>query len=1354
MLYCNITINIFELQVTLLFHHIIASNYLGHALFCILLITRIIIEMKHLTQLFAALLLIIAVHQGNAQCFSEQSFVDPGEYTYIVPGASSESFLIEIEARGGDGGDFLWGGNPQSDGGEGATMGASFVVNGGDELFIIVGESGFDALGSPGGGGGGGGTAVIINGTDVLLAAAAGGGGGQLQVGFGAGASTNSAAAGGAGPGTSGGGGFNEDGQDGVGGTGGGAGTLTAQGAGGTQGVVAGPGGDGFGGGAGGSGTVGGGGGGYQGGDGASGSAGNYGGMGGDSYITSLYSSITLTTNAGADGGGANIDGNVTITCIPTSGVELALVSLSDPLCFGSNDGTIEVTGLGGVAPYSYEIAGGGSQDNGLFENLSAGTYTITVFDGQGNSAWNDFTLIDPPFLDLILISSTEASCPNSIDGSFEVEGSGGTAPYTYALSGGSSQGSGIFDNLMPGDYLVVVTDDNGCVLDLSVNVGSPGEIDILITSQMDASCVEASNGNVTFSSSGGQSGYMYSLDGINFQTPSTFGDLAAGDYTVTVQDNSGCSNTLDFSIGISAPFTFLILDTSDTNCGQDDGSVNMIATGGIGGFTYALDGGASQMSGSFADLAAGTYTASATDGGGCIQELTFTIEMGGGITYTVDLENPTCANGMNGSINLTLDPDDGPYTFTWTGEGVDPNTEDQSNLGSGIYTLIIEDETGCSAIDEFILQPGIMIEVEITDVQEASCSDAANGSVTLEASGGEAPYSYNLNGSSNITGEFNGLLPGTYDIEVTDITGCSDSVEITITAPMATFTLMVVDQTEAGCNGVESGSVTLLVEDGQGTIFYTIDGMTNTTGFFTELASGTYTARATDDTGCSVEIEVVILEDTTLSGSVLAMSNVTCHAAANGSVSVTGVEGSGDYTYSLNDGESQTSGEFTGLAGGSYSIEINDAVGCSVILSIEISEPSALLLSIDALTEATCQGVDDGAVIFHIEGGTAPYLLMADGNELNIENNDSITIEEIAAGTYDVTITDDNGCTIDTSIVFNTLTSLDFVVDYLTNVTCNGAEDATFGFHIEGGMAPYTLTTSDDVFEIADNSIQEFDEGGALEEELLITDVNGCTTSYSLFVTEPDSLEFVINELNPAPCNGGTAYISFSVLGGTAPYQLIDEDGEILEIMDSEPFESDEAEGGIYPITIIDANGCMEDITVTIPEPPLLEIENIDIINDDGSGNGSISIIATGGTGSYVYIINGGASQTDPTFSDLTDGDYEIVVADQNGCEITTTVTILSTNINEISEKTLIAAIGPNPASDQINIYLDVKEQVDINIKLVDISGRKIMEVQPNINVGHQNLILDTHDLESGLYFINLETTKGRMIKKILIQN
>ena len=1314
--------------------------------------------MKHFLKLSFAVVLICLSNFLLAQCFSEQSYTTPGEYTYIVPGATSESFTIEIEARGADGGDFLWGGNPQSDGGEGATMGASFTVNGGDELFIIVGESGFDAFGSPGGGGGGGGSAVIINSADVLIAAAAGGGGGQLQVGFGAGASTNSNAAGGAGPGTSGGGGFNEDGEDGLGGSGGGAGTLTSQGSGGSQGVVAGPGGDGFGGGGGGSGTVGGGGGGYQGGDGADGSGSNYGGMGGDSYISTLYGSNVMTTISGGNGDGNNVDGNVTITCIPTGSVEIALISQSDPLCANENSGSIEVTGLGGTLPYTYTIDNGPEQDNGLFENLSAGTYTLTVFDAMGNSAWNDFTISDPAAVNISVINVMSASCFGGSDGSIEIEGSGGTSSsgfYMYGIDGGALQSSGLFEGLSAGSYNMVVHDDNGCTIDMTVEVNDQPEIVTIITNQTDASCTEATNGTVSFSSSGGQGGFSYSLDGLNFQTPATFSNLEQGDYTVTVQDSDGCTATLEFSIGVADPFVFLILDTTNSNCSAADGTVNMIATGGIGGFTYAIDGGTNQMSGNFVGLVSGTYTATATDGAGCTQDLEFTIGMDNNVDIFSQTTDPTCEGGNDGSITLTLDEDDGPYTIVWTGEGVVQNETNQTNLEEGLYSATVTNGDGCSITADFELQTGTTLLVDGSDVQNANCNNTSDGSVTVTVSGGEAPYAYSLNGISNGTGEFDGLSAGIYQIDVEDSNGCTGQVIITIGEPLA-ISLDIIDQTEAGCDGDTSGSVTIGATNTVGAVSYELAGITNETGIFTGLAGGSYSCTVTDANGCGAAIDVIILQNSTLSGTLTASTNVTCAGGNNGSATVEGIDGSGSYTYSLDGGPSQDNGTFAFLSAGEYEVTISDTEACSFIVSFTISESSALAFVVDETIDVTCNGLADGSVTFHIEGGTAPYVLVSDGDVLDVLDNDPITFEGVEPDTYQVIITDANGCVVESSVTVSQPESIELVIDYLTNVSCNGAEDGTFGFSIEGGTAPFLLTSLGDgsELEIQENEIIERDNSTAFEAEWLITDANGCSINYLFTLTEPAQLEFVINEQQPASCfDVSDAYISFQIEGGTAPYQIITDEGDIMIIENNEAMESNEAEAGIYNLTIIDANECSIMTTVTITQPDELIIDQISLEHDDGSGNGSITVSAFGGTGTYTYSLNNEDFQTNPTFNDLVEGEYSVTVMDENGCMSTETISIVLSDISEIDSDILNVEIMPNPASDYFTIHMDAIESLDLNINMTDISGKLVMNMNSKITRGASTITIDVADIQAGIYFLNLATEKGHITKKIIVQ-
>jgi len=821
----------------------------------------------------------------------------------------------------------------------------------------------------------------------------------------------------------------------------------------------------------------------------------------------------------------------------------------------------------------------------------------------------------------------------------------------------------------------------------------------------------------------------------------------------LTVQDNGGCTSTLDFSIGVADPFVFLILDTTDSNCGADDGTVNMLATGGIGGFTYAIDGVASQMSGSFSGLASGTYTAVATDGADCIQELEFTIGMSNDLSLFAVSSNPTCSGGMDGSITLSLDEEGEPYTLEWTGDGAVQDETMQTNLGAGIYTVIVTDVNGCSLTGNYELVAGTTLLVDGSDVQNVTCNDASDGLVALSVSGGTAPYTYTLNDESNTSGEFDGLAAGMYQIDVEDANGCTGQVTVSIEEPLAIL-LNIIEQTEAGCDGDTSGSATIAATNTVGVVTYELGGMTNETGIFEGLAGGSYTASATDANGCTMTANVVILQNTTLTGSLITSENVTCAEGNDGSATVEGSAGSGTYKYALDGGPSQDNGTFDNLIAGDYEATISDTEGCSFIVSFTITESSSVAFVIDEVVDASCHDSADGSVTFHIEGGTAPYLLISEGNELDVMGNGSITFDEVEAGTYAVMITDANGCSIESSVTVGAPEELEFVLDYLTNVTCNDAVDASFGFHIEGGTLPYQISVDGEVvLDINDNEIIESDNEDAQNLDLLIMDANGCTTSFNFVVTEPDPLEFVINEQQPASCfDVADAYISFQIEGGTAPYQAI-ESGDTIVIDNSEPIVSDEAEAGVYPITVIDANGCMTETIVTITQPDELMINNVTTVNDDGSGNGSITVEAIGGTGTYSYSMNNMDFQSDTTFSGLAEGDYDITVMDENGCTWTESVSIIMTDVSDIDPLILEIEVMPNPASQYFTIELDANENLNMSIIMTDITGKKVHDMKTNISVGIKNITVDVDHLNTGIYLLNIATDNGHFNKKMVIQ-
>ena len=1051
--------------------------------------------------ILSAFLILITVFINNiySQCFTTQNFTTPGETTFTLPGGSSESYQIEIETKGADGGDFLWSGNPQTDGGEGATIKASFVIPGGSQLFIVVGTSGLDAPGSPGGGGGGGGTAVILDNTNVLIAAGAGGGGGQggASAGQGGQANTNSSPQGGGGLGSSGGGGFNSPGGDGAAGSGGGAGTLNGQGIGGLGGVTAGSGGAGFGGGGGGSGTVGGGGGGYKGGDGDEGTM-PLDGKGGDSYVNLLFSGTVIFNTPGLTGGGSNNNGSVTITCIPLNGVEISLASQTEPTCSYASDGSIEVSAAGGIEPFQYSINGGAYGNSPIFPELPAGNYTITVQDGSGDTDMLIVNLIAPPALTGEIINIVNNVCFGSAEGSIEVSAAGGTSAnsnYAYSINGSSVQTSGTFINLTNGTYTISIFDDNFCTTDVEAIITSPDELQIILISKTDVTCYGMNNGSCAVDAIGGTAEYMYALDGGLFDTETIFFDLTGGSHTITVQDEEGCTQELivtveepdaiafdvntsgllcnDDSDGVieiinltgTAPFEFIlnegdaqsdqifmgleadlyyitVIDANDCEliesveliepdalilavtsiidieCGEENtGSVQLELQNGEGEITYSIDQN-SNITGTFSSLSAGTYTASAVDASGCSAEAEFNILESASFVLTIEnIEHVLCFGGSDGSFSVGVSGAMDPIQYSLN--GADFQTSDQfENLTAGDYTVQVTDATGCvNNIDVSVTEPS-QLQISTFDIQNVDCNGGTTGSVSLSAMGGTP--SYTINGNSTIeTGDtltLSSLLAEDHIIILSDSNGCESQDTVTI-SQNDSLQLFISEIVADSCGLDATGYLDLNATGGFAPLTYSLDGIVSMDGKYDNLTSGIYSANVMDALGCTTNIDIIILSVGGLVIDSLATVFLDCHGDADGSIELFINNAQGVITYYLND-TINISNPLTGLSGGTYSITAIDEQSCSVTIDIEISEPDPL--TIDLLEE----NLAEGCLTVAANGGTQPYRYSID-NKVTFQ--DSAKFTGLEYGSYDITVIDNNGCESTYSFVINNLDEISF---------------------------------------------------------------------------------------------------------------------------------------------------------------------------------------------------------------------------------------------------------------------------------------------------------------------------------------
>ncbi|MBN9386402.1 MAG: SprB repeat-containing protein, partial [Chitinophagaceae bacterium] len=340
-------------------------------------------------------------------------------------------------------------------------------------------------------------------------------------------------------------------------------------------------------------------------------------------------------------------------------------------------------------------------------------------------------------------------------------------------------------------------------------------------------------------------------------------------------------------------------------------------------------------------------------------------------------------------------------------------------------------------------------------------------------------------------TATASGLAAGSYTVNVTDAKGCTKIATVTISQSTSLSATTAI--TNIFCNGGSNGSVVITPSGGTGP--YTI------TPAQTGLAAGNYTFTITDANGCSINVPVTINEPSPITATT-AITNVSCNGGSNGAVVITPSGGTGPYTITPAQ---------TGLAAGNYTFTVKDANGCSINVPITINEPSPITAT-TAVTNVSCNGGSNGAVVITPSGGTGPYTITPAQTGL-------------AAGNYTFTITDANGCSITVPIII-TEPSLITATTAITNVSCNGGSNGSVIITPSGGTAPYTITPAQTGLAVGNYTFT-------------ITDANGCSITVPIIITEP-SLITATTAITNVSCNGGNnGSVVITPSGGTAPYTI-----------------------------------------------------------------------------------------------------------------------------------------------------------------------------------------------------------------------
>jgi gliding motility-associated-like protein len=488
--------------------------------------------------------------------------------------------------------------------------------------------------------------------------------------------------------------------------------------------------------------------------------------------VTANPATTTTYTVEGIAGPGCPGTTTVTVTVNPLP--TITATPSAPAICAGNS---VSIT-ASGASTYTWSPGTGLSGTTGATVTANPATtttYTITGVDA--NSCQNTTTVqvtVNP------IPTATASASPSTVcvGGTINLSSSGGTSyswsgPNTYSST---TQNPTITNATLAesGTYTVTVTDGNGCEATANTTVTVSNGATLAASVISNVSCNGGSNGSAQVSPSGTPGPYTYSWSPSG-GTGATAQNLSAGTYTVTVTDGNGCQSQESVTITEPSPINLSISSTA-SSCVSPTGSATVVASGGAGNFTYiwSPSGGTGATA---SNIGAGPYTVTVTDGNGCTETASVTVNTVNGPDVVIaSSNNVSCFGLSDGSATAIASNGTPGYTYSWSPSG--GNNAVATGLSAGNYTIEVVDAAGCTAFATVtITQPQQIIITGV--VTDAACG-SLDGAITANAVGGTGPLTYVWQ-PGNIAGQtISNLSGGTYTVTVSDGT-CSESAPFTV---------------------------------------------------------------------------------------------------------------------------------------------------------------------------------------------------------------------------------------------------------------------------------------------------------------------------------------------------------------------------------------------------------------------------------------------------------------------------------------------------------------------------------------------------------------------------------------------
>ena len=966
--------------------------------------------------------------------------------------------------------------------------------------------------------------------------------------------------------------------------------------------------------------------------------------------------------------------------------------------CNNTATGKLTFVASGGVGAYIYNLNLSSSGRNpGVFDSLRAGNYIIEVADSNRCRLRDSATIFQPTPLSMNLVKQ-DVRCFGNSNGSIRALVTGGIAPYNYSWS--NSLTTDALSNLAIGQYVVTLTDKNGCRKTDSTTVGSPAKIAIT-TLQDSVKCFGGATGRARARVTGGLTPYTFNWNNIVFDSISP--NLRAGNQHLTVTDAIGCSDTASVVVLQPAAIKFDSLISVPVACsGQATGTARVVVSGGVQPYRYTwLPNGA--ITPSIDKLQAAIYTVTVRDVNNCTQ--TDTVTVGSNTPLVVqgfDFSQLKCSGDATGSIMVKVTGGGGTYSYRWSTTPVQ-TADTAKNLAAGRYFVTVADQNNCTITKDTTLSEPPRLNATIAQFKNIKCKGDTNGTATPSVIGGTPftgnyRYLYKWNdplGQDAVTAV--NLPVGNFTVSVTDANGCTDTASITITEPATSVQAFPV-QTKLSCFGGNTGEAKVTASGGGGNYSYRWSNLQNTQNII-GLSRQFYTVTVTDIFGCRAIDSVAIQTYDSITANITTLQP-RCYATATGALTLTSVNGGAgannlnNYFYRWNSNPAQTTAQAVGLSGGrTFFVTVTDTEGCTNTFSQYLNQPGPILLSAFS-KPVSCYGGSDGQALINAIGTNNSFTFKWN----DTANQTTQQASKLPAGRYSVTVTDSTGCRRDTVVDVTQPSRIKIDSKVIADNKCVGDTLGRVDITPSGGVPLYHINWSNGD---TSGSIKKLRSGTYI---VTISDAMGCKLFDTIVVKSPPALDADVTA-SPVKCFGDrNGTIIIDGFGGTQPYYY-SLDGKsyngISQIVG--------VKAGNYDIYMKDANNCIWFDNVTVASPPRFTVEASPDITINLGDKTQLFATPQNNRGAVTLLWKQPYDSTltclkcpNPTAYPMSTILYVVNATDTIGCRASDSV-----KVTVVKPRNVLVPTGFTPNEDQINDKLIVHGRNGTIIKIFRIYDR-----------------------------------------------